>query len=406
MATLSLLSRSVDRDAGLSYHRMVLTGCRSIPPSLSGANISYHNRRMSFPIDRDIVRRLRSSVPDLHIDPRLGARLQKDEEAGSRLREISQMDDCPGNPGLWPFQHVGSRWLQTIGRGILADEQAMGKTVQALDASRGFLWEKGLVVCSDTKKLDWVDHIQDWTSRQATRMDSSITDWKDFLICNYTQMLSDPHLLSQADLIILDECHKLRNRKTHMAKSARQICGRDKPIFMLTATPMVNTYEDIWILLNLCDPNRFSSFWSFAYRFLSVNSNGFGMMIGDVRPEEKENLDDLLSDYILRRPRSLLSDPEIHRRLIPYELLPQQRTLYHQMSTEGECCLGGTRIRSEGPLSLITRLRQIALHPMLLFPTYQGPSKLDELVKILRERDSKAVVFTMFEQMVEVALEY
>jgi SNF2 family DNA or RNA helicase len=299
-------------------------------------------------------------------------------------------------------------------RGILADEQGMGKTVQALDAAKRIESSRRLIVCSRRKYSDWLEHIEKWDpgnsieilSSEYKDRDRRLSTWSQrggYLICNYKSVSMFTEELTQADNIILDEAHKIRNRKSQMAISLRKICEGDKSVFMLTASPTINGMEDLWILLNLCDPRRWSSFWSFVFRFLSVSNNGFGIKIGEVRPEEQDNLNRVIDRYVLQRPQELLKHQfKVRRHIIKHEMIGDQFRIYESMMSQGESEYKGQTVASAGAISQITRALQISLTPQLIFPSYNGPSKIDTLIRILKEKTAQTVVFTKYEKMADL----
>jgi len=329
-----------------------------------------------------------------------------------RIREISDKEDSwVGGSGLYPFQRVGSEWLMEIRRGILGDEQGMGKTVTSLDAASRENLARGLVVCTNTKRDDWVDHIREWTPYHADIIqgdrNSIIREkWDEFLVCNYTVAEMHYGELASSDMLIADEAHRIRNRKTKAFKALLKIAGKSKPVHLLTASPNINTGMDSWTLLHICDPERFRSFWSFAYRFCEVKHNGFGIKVGGIKETEEENLSLIMADYLISRPKSLLEGmPKVKARVVKYEMPEDQRAIYNMMRDDHKISLDGIEIEAEIKIARMTRLRQLALHPRLLIPEYRGSSKIDPLVDVIQEKDTQAVVFTDFARLVKMIVD-
>jgi SNF2 family DNA or RNA helicase len=172
----------------------------------------------------------------------------------------------------------------------------------------------------------------------------------------------------------------------------------------LTATPTINIDYDMWTLLCLCDPARFLSYWSYIFRFFNVSQSTFGLKIEGVNDSERYNLHKMISTYILTRDESILNLPDMSKRVIPYHLSPEHRAIYDQMENEWIASLGDESVSASVKVAQITRLRQLAISPKLLFSDYSGCDKIDTLVGILT--DSKpTVVFTMFEQAAELVKE-
>ena len=366
----------------------------------------------SFPICGDIVRRLYDQVEDLNVDPALMDILREVSIFQKETRRIAALNDSPGREELLPYQRVGSGWLRHVRKGILADEQGLGKTVISLDAAEQIQPHRPLILCSKTKCDDWRTHVQDWTSYRGIILDGdaiaridTIHEWGGFLIANYTTALLHSDLLAKADLIIMDEAHKVRNKRTQTFKILRTITRRMNYVFAVTASPNINEATDLWTLLSLVDPKRFASYWGFAYRFCIIIPEYMGVKVGGVREDERDNLRRMLSSYVLMR-EGMLDLPDPTWRVFHYEMSDVQKRLYRRMDAEGIAEYKGSRVEALLELSKITRLRQIALHPRLALPNYDGPSKLDALLEIIEERDGQVIIFSQYAEMVTLAAKF
>jgi SNF2 family DNA or RNA helicase len=183
-----------------------------------------------------------------------------------------------------------------------------------------------------------------------------------------------------------------------VSESIRRIARRAELLFLLTASPTVNNVPDIWPLLAMCDPRRFGSFWGFVFRFCEVADDGFGLKIGGIADGEAESLDRILKPYVLRRHGLLGLNPS-ESRIIEHRLEGEQERLYTDMGKTGLCCCGDESVEVLDVLAQVTRLRQLALDPGLLFASYDGPSKLDALPGLVGERPGQVVVFTSFAEL-------
>jgi len=386
--------------------RMMFKG--DVPPEIC----PFGRPPRSFPICGDVARRiLMHNRGRVQISPALRVRFREIRERQEELLSLAGQDDAPGRDDLLPYQRVAVRWLLAARRGILADSQGLGKTVMSLVAADAAKPRRAVIVCNDSKIPDWAEHVRRWTTRSplaltgnADERQEILGSWTDeFLICNFAQiLLNDLH----ADLIIVDEAHNARNRKTQTFDVLKRMCAEADWVFLLTASPTVNVASDIWSLLHLVDPARFSSYWLFAWRFFDVHETRYGIKVGGVKDGEREALERILSVYVLRREKDRLNGlPKRARRVVSYQMPAGQAALYDEMLETGRVRFGDEEVWSDGALSEVTRLRQLALDPSLVFPDYKGGSKLDALVEVIREGDGKAVVFTMFEQLAKRAVE-
>jgi SNF2 family DNA or RNA helicase len=296
------------------------------------------------------------------------------------------------HPDLWPHQKQAVSWLRQVKRGILADEQGMGKTASALQATMGC--QNMVIVCANIKKFDWAHEAERWThdncyvvGGDASDRESTIWEWRHstgYLICNYDQIVMHPDI--SADAWILDEAHKIRNRKSQWWKAIHKMTKPADMVILLTANPTINNPQEIWSLLALCDPERFRSYWSFVYRFFEISTNGFGIKIGDVRRDERASLDDLVAPYLVRRQRDEvggLGVPPVRRRIVRHRMVGMQEAMYREFLATGRLTYGDRTVEAWMPLQKITRLRQLAISPKILFPDYDGPSKFDTLASVV-----------------------
>ncbi len=61
--------------------------------------------------------------------------------------------------------------------------------------------------------------------------------------------------LPHFDLVIVDEAHKIRNQNTWMYKGVELLCRNADAVLFLTATPLQNSTDDLYTLLNLLRPD-------------------------------------------------------------------------------------------------------------------------------------------------------
>jgi SWI/SNF-related matrix-associated actin-dependent regulator 1 of chromatin subfamily A len=78
--------------------------------------------------------------------------------------------EVPGLGGeLKPFQRAGVRYLLTQRRAFLADEQGLGKTIEALAALEADGAYPAVVVCPASLKLNWLRELERWLPGRSAR---------------------------------------------------------------------------------------------------------------------------------------------------------------------------------------------------------------------------------------------
>lgn len=304
----------------------------------------------------ELARRRGCSVPqgvrDFHAD------LRRRAWATGPL-EIS----LPGGT-LYPFQSRGVRWLETVrGRGLIADQMGLGKTVQALadvDRSGSSLV---LVVCPAGLRVHWAHAIHEWLGVPPSEIGlyggSSYGRYRtfawggklpSFLVCSYALLRS---LMKKQDTfewdhLIFDESHRLKNSRSKRAQGALSLTQRvpHARVTMLSGTPMPSHPADLWHQLHILDPGAFPSWKGFTAKWCGGWEAPWGWSLRD--PTEKMGLDlyhHLQDRWVLRRRKT---------DVLP-ELPPKSRTVFYADFMRGEA-----RRKYERMVSEIRALREDA----------------------------------------------
>ena len=412
---------SVGENLRLSRGRMILSDVdrerRERLPMYVDSHWSHDKNHASLPLCGDMYRRVIRDFDVLWVDPDLLKRFREISRKQGKVLELAKEKDAPGDPRLYPHQRVGVSWLREANRGILADDQGIGKTVQSLSAADAE-WNKVLIVCSHSKMHEWADEIEVWTGLTPVVLEGDedsrleifesvrTSEERVALVIghSHTRMHSAEIERLRLDGTIYDEAHILRNRKTGAFKAARALSRVSGGMYLLTATPSVNEPSDIWSLLYLVDRSRFSSYWSFVFRFCEWKEHDFGFDIGGVEsPEEQEALNRLLKVYMLRRVKGIDVDgfPErVHRKRM-LKMSPEHRNLYRE-DLHNLLRKWGLPDDTEifNPLEKITRNRQLATEPRVLYPEYEGSSKREAVLEEMESSDTPMLVFSKFSRIV------
>lgn len=188
---------------------------------------------------------------------------------------------APEGLGYRPFQSAG---IQTIdrnnGRALLADEMGLGKTIQALGYFNHAQIAQMHVICPATLRGNWAREAVKWTPENVgvyvlqgrgkkVRVIREGDGTRDIRITAYDTAKNWAHVLGgdENTLLVLDECHRIKNRKAQRTVACKAIakqCGR---LLCLTGTPIVNRPIELWEIVSLIDPQTFSNFIAFAKRY-------------------------------------------------------------------------------------------------------------------------------------------
>lgn len=183
--------------------------------------------------------------------------------------------------------------------------------------------------------------------------------------------------------VIIDECHKnaFRGLKSagKMSLSARGMMAlkAGKRIAM-SGTPFGGKEENVWGILHFLRPDKFSSKWDWAARWLEITDNGWGKEIGGVKPGKQKEFDDHLIPYMLRRTKDevLKELPPKQRVDVWCTMVPKQAKQYDEFAANAELGLKEGRIVASNVLAEYTRLKQLASSECTLREESNGKYKL------------------------------
>jgi hypothetical protein len=151
---------------------------------------------------------------------------------------------------LKPFQRAGVSYLLAQRRAFLADEQGLGKTIEALATLEADGAYPAIVVCPATLKLNWMRELERWLPERSARMLGGTTACgpsrpADVTVVNYDIVAArlDDLLELTPHAVILDESHYCKSPGAKRTQAAHRLCSaipRDGLILALTGTPVMN----------------------------------------------------------------------------------------------------------------------------------------------------------------------
>lgn len=200
---------------------------------------------------------------------------------------------------LRPFQFEALRRMDEFqGRCILADDQGLGKTTEAVAYISVRRLYPALIVVPATLRRNFVDEcVACLPSRRcvvfepATKSNKrcqtpSIVDEFDVVVVSYENLAK--HHKSVAELarwkvLVADEAHKMKNKRSKRTKAivglVKNRRHRIEKVILMTGTPMLNRPVELFPLVNLLAPHveTFSSFDAFVWRYCNPVQKPFGM---------------------------------------------------------------------------------------------------------------------------------
>jgi len=172
--------------------------------------------------------------------------------------EDAELRDLALGGELHPFQRAGVRYALARRRTFIADEQGLGKTVQALAALEADDAFPAIVVCPASMKLTWEREAGIWLpNRRVAVLDgrtevtwTAATERAEILVLNYD--ILEAHLRRLLDhaprALILDESHYVKNPRAGRTKAALELAAGlpdDALRLALTGTPILNRPDEL-----------------------------------------------------------------------------------------------------------------------------------------------------------------
>jgi hypothetical protein len=196
----------------------------------------------------------------------------------SRAVSHEPIDACAAVLGgeLAPFQWAGVRYALDARRAFIADEQGLGKTVEALAAIEADGAFPAVVVCPASLKLNWERETAKWLPhREVVVIEgrSAVPPTGEITILNYEIVAAHRESLGRLKprALIVDESHYVKNPQAKRTRAVRRLA--DTVVagglrLALSGTPVLNHAEELVSQLRVI--GRLSDFGSgaqFARRF-------------------------------------------------------------------------------------------------------------------------------------------
>ncbi len=330
---------------------------------------------------------------------------------------------------LRPYQMEGVQWLERLRmmylNGILADDMGLGKTLQAITAITQHRLKhkeaKTLIVCPTSLLYNWKEEFHKFNPKIKAMVIDGIPQMRkkllgdvnnhDVFITSYTLLQKDIELykLIPFTYVILDEAQHIKNRSTRNAKSVKMVQAAHRLI--LTGTPVENSLEDLWSLMDFLMPGFLSTFERFAEKHLRAPPA--------VHAQNIQYLKRKVSPFILRRMKSdVLKDlPPVSEIVYHCQLSPVQEELYRSYAASARNELtklverdGFDKVQIH-VLATLTRLKQICCHPAIFAKEKAelgDSAKYDMLLELLQSLVSgghRTIIFSQYTRMLQLMRE-
>ena len=319
---------------------------------------------------------------------------------------------------LRDYQVSGVKWLYTICKcgfgGILADEMGLGKSLQTIMFIKKMYEEnkdsKFLIVCPTSLVYNWENEFnkfapdlsyQVFAGNRQERQELLQKYDGNIYITSYGLLREDLDIYETKDyrVFVIDEAQNIKNPKTGLTKAVKSITSETK--IALTGTPIENTITELWSIFDFIMPGFLSSLVKFQQKY---NIKDFDEDTNKLLT----NLKAQVKPFILRRKKKdVIKDlPDKIENNIFIDLNEMQKKYYaaevKRVNDEMDKLVnaGGFTKNKMMILALLTRLRQICIHPSIYDVNYKGESaKMEALLDTVKELVSnghKILLFTSF----------
>ena len=370
------------------------------------------------------------------------------EEAGNKLLQPADIQYTPGpnlKASLRPYQMQGVKWLishRENGLGcLLADDMGLGKTLQVIallvhvkdklrntpgiqlapgiqldlfaPPERIYQPVKALVILPASLVFNWQQeltrfapflHVVAYTGAKRKNLSSTLSSFDVILTTYKTAVLDIDNLRKHRfEIAVLDESQTIKNKDSQTFKWLSTLDANQK--ISLSGTPIENSLRELWAQMQFINPDVLGTFSFFEKNFLlPIQKNG--------DENKKQVLRDIISPYLLRRTKFQVAPdlPELSRQIHYSEMDEAQAKRFEKEKSAVRNAIldagGKIAVPKHKVLVSLLRLRQIANHPGLVDPTYDGLSGKMEDVKneiiTLQEAGHKVLIFSAFTSVLDM----
>lgn len=320
--------------------------------------------------------------------------------------------------------------------GIMADEYAVGKTLQALITVFNAFYEVEGAGATSLVLLDktllstgrWQEDAARFFPSMRTLQIAEVSHCdalnsdalsEHVVLTTYDVIEAAVERFTQVswNVVVADEAHRLLNQRNISYRTIAALRARQK--LVITGNPYVNGPSDIWALMNLTVPGMLPQFADFNRAYPRLREPSAATPEDQMRYEEEfvaaqarlYALGRVISPFHLARTNEELGRklPDVDIETVPVVLPEWQANLYEAARVSAEKSIadivaqygyvaGRNRI-----LSRLMIMRQMCLDPQIssipgLLPNPSHPAKTDKLLDLLSEfaSEGKRVVVTSF----------
>lgn len=329
------------------------------------------------------------------------------EIAHAIKEEVDSQSSLLVGGSLKAYQLAGIKWMVSLYNnrlnGILADEMGLGKTIQTLGLIAHLMERKDnpgpyLIIVPLSTISNWELEFAKWApairvvvfkgdAKTRRKLYEEVIEKKSFNVClvTYEYVVRGKNLLKRVEWqhIIIDEGHRIKNHESRLSAVLHDHY-RSRNRLLLTGTPLQNSLNELWSLLNFLLPNVFKSPESFeswfAAPFAQMGAGNLTSTEQQAQLTEEESLliirrlHQVLRPFLLRRMKADVLRmgeqlPEKQEHIVLCEMSSWQRNMYVKIVKSERVLFTDRhgRQRFDKLSNPAIQLRKVVNHPYLFF---------------------------------------
>ena len=203
-------------------------------------------------------------------------------------------------------------------------------------------------------------------------------------------------------VIAFDEAH--RSKEPTSLQSRAMMNVQSKYMVAMSGTPLMNNPLDLYFPMKWLGYEN-HSFYQFKQHYCKLGGWGGSQVVGYKNLEE---IREMMDSIMLRRLKTEVIDlPEKIRKIEYVDMTPKQKQIYKEVYNGVMSDLQKIKF-SNNPLSMMIRLRQATGWTGIISDTVQESAKMERMIELVQEivtSGQKAIIFSNWESMTEVARE-
>jgi superfamily II DNA or RNA helicase len=356
---------------------------------------------------------------------------------------------------LRPYQSQGYLWMkhlkeQLLG-GILADDMGLGKTIQTIsllldiygnaqnknnntqlvESTQLSIFDPppivgfnktelapSLIVMPTSLVHNWLHELTNFApslkvytysgqNRLKSKEIAKILRHYHVVLTSYGLLRNDIEYLKNVKFkyIILDESQYIKNPSSKIYEVIMSLSGEHRMV--LTGTPIENSLADLWAQMNFVNPGLLGTLNYFKTQFV----NPIAKQQSDLH---EKRLQAIIKPFVLRRTKEAVAKelPPVLEQTLYCDMTTEQKKLYEQeksgIRNKLLNIIAEQGFEKSGMVALqaLTRLRQLANHPVMVIDDYEGSSgKYEQIIENLESivlEKHKVLVFSSFVKDLEL----